>query len=199
MLSYAISKIPSLHSTNKIILLLLKISALGKLHDLSGLLGHCLRQGKMDIKHVIAIIDTLKFFIITQSTRLENAYVLEYQQAVRARAAFTGINGPKSLKESKISNLNVSSNNNIPIKKNDNDTKNTNTETKTSISNSNNSNTTAKRPRDVEQKAPPNVPILPPKPLSADVILKNILEVFKEAYRWLKDMDKGEIFASKVI
>ena len=153
----------------------------------------------MDIKHVIAIIDTLKFFIITQSTRLENAYVLEYQQAVRARAAFTSINGPKSLKESKISNSSVSNNNNIPIKKND---INTNAETKTSISNINNNNnsinTTVKRPREIEQKAPPNVPILPPKPLSADVILKNILEVFKEAYRWLKDMDKGEIFASKV-
>ena len=173
----------------------MKISALGKLHDLSGLLGHCLRQGKMDIKHVIAIIDTLKFFIITQSTRLESAYVLEYQQAVRARAAFTSVNGPgpKSLKETKVSNSSVSSNNNILLKKND-----MNTETKTSISN-NNGNTTAKRPREVEHKAPQNVPMLPPQPLSADVILKNILEVFKEAYRWLKDMDKGEIFASKVL
>ena len=183
---------------NSLNIILSKISALGKLHDLSGLLGHCLRQGKMDIKHVIAIIDTLKFFIITQSTRLESAYVLEYQQAVRARAAFTSINGPgpKSSKESKSNNSNVSSNNNnILPKKND---INTNIETKTSISNNTNSNTTAKRPREVEQKVPQNVPILPPKPLSADVILKNILEVFKEAYRWLKDMDKGEIFASKV-
>jgi hypothetical protein len=161
---------------------------LGKLHDLSGLLGHCLRQERMDVKHIIAIVDTLKFFVVTQATRLENAYALDYQQAVRARAAFMSIHGPgpKTSKENNINNNTVNKDSNILIKK-------IITPNKTNV----NTSSAAKRPRDPDFRAPSNVPIPPPKPLSADVILKSILEVFKEAYKWLKDMDKGEIFASK--
>ena len=141
----------------------------------------------MDVKHIIAIVDTLKFFVITQATRLENAYSLEYQQAVRARAAFMSLHGPKNFKENNINNNTVNIESNILIKKNI-------VPNKISV----NSSTAPKRPRDPDFKALPSGPIPPPKPLSADVILKSILEVFKEAYKWLKDMDKGEIFASKV-
>ena len=145
----------------------------------------------MDAKHVIAIVDTLKFFITTQSTRLETAFAVDYQQAVRARAAYTSLNGPRSFKDNKLANSFVDIDNNVHTKKND-------IYSKIGTSNNNTNNAAAKRPRESEQRAPSNVPIIPPKPLSADVILKNILEVFKEAYRWLKDMDKGDIFASKV-
>lgn len=143
----------------------------------------------MDVKHIIAIVDTLKFFVITQATRLENAYALDYQQAVRARAAFMSIHGPgpKTSKENNININTFNTDNNILIKKSV-------APNKISV----NSSSAAKRPRDPDFRAPSNVPIPPPKPLSADVILKSILEVFKEAYKWLKDMDKGEIFASKV-
>lgn len=143
----------------------------------------------MDVKHIIAIVDTLKFFVITQATRLENAYALDYQQAVRERAAFMSMHGPgpKTSKENYINNNTVNIDSNILIKKNI-------IPNKISV----NSSSAAKRPRDPDFRAPSNVPIPPPKPLSADVILKSILEVFKEAYKWLKDMDKGEIFASKV-
>ena len=142
----------------------------------------------MDVKHIIAIVDTLKFFVITQATRLENAYALEYQQAVRARAAFMSLHGPgpKTSKENNININTVNIDNNILIKKNV-------APNKISV----NSSSAAKRPRDPDFRAPSSFSIPPPKPLSADVILKSILEVFKEAYKWLKDMDKGEIFASK--
>ena len=48
--------------------------SLGKLHDLSALLDHCIRLGKVDVKQILIIIDTLKFFIIAQINRVESYF-----------------------------------------------------------------------------------------------------------------------------
>ena len=48
--------------------------SLGKLHDLSALLDHCIRLEKVDVKQIFIIIDTLKFFIISQINKVESLF-----------------------------------------------------------------------------------------------------------------------------
>ena len=48
--------------------------SLGKLHDLSALLDHCIRLEKVDVKQIFIIIDTLKFFIFSQINKVESLF-----------------------------------------------------------------------------------------------------------------------------
>lgn len=162
-----------------------KISALGKLHDLSGLLGHCIRQGKIDVKNIITIVETIKFFVVTQCTKLEGAYETEYDIAVRARAAY-------NLRNSKTSYQMNSTAAAVPMKMK-----------ASSSSSSGNTEVSApqlKRVRDQEVKQT-SIAVLPSKPTSASAqdILKSMVDIFKDAYTFLKKLDNGEIFMSKVL
>jgi hypothetical protein len=160
-----------------------KISALGKLHDLSGLLGHCIRVGKIDVKNIITIVETIKFFVVTQHSKLEAAYEAEYATAERARAAYSN---SRNMKASYQSNSTVAA---APMKVKI-----------SSSSSSSNREVIApppKRVRDQDVKQAVIAPA-PSKSVSAQDILKSMLDVFKDAYNFLRKLDTGEVFMSKV-
>lgn len=155
------------------------------MHDLSGLLGHCIRQGKIDVKNIITIVETIKFFVVTQCTKLEAAYEIEYDIAVRARAAYNS----RNLKTNYQINSTIAA---VPTK--------IKTSSSTSSGDTEVSAQQPKRVRDLEVKKTSTAPLpSKPAPASAQDILKSMLDIFKDAYSFLKKLDNGEIFMSKVL
>jgi len=65
-----------------------KIGTLGKLHDLAWLLDHCKRQGKIDTKNILAIVEMLRFFIIAQYTKQESLFKKEFEVSSEARKVY---------------------------------------------------------------------------------------------------------------
>lgn len=158
----------------------------------------------MDMKHVLAIIDTLKLFTTSQHTKLEKAHEMEYQRAVHARVAFNNAKNIKVNKEKIASYISLP---NLAEQNMKSKISNATTPTATNTTN-NNSNPTltlalnsastqnVKRPREIEIKNPP-VPVAP-KISTADEILKSLLSVFRDALKYLTELDKDGIFAHKV-
>ena len=159
----------------------LKISALGKLHDLSGLLGHCVRQGKIDVKNIITIVETIKFFVVTQCTKLEAAYRADYEIASLARAEY-----------SRSRNVNNSTAAALPVK--------IKAKSTTSVGSREVSAPQPKRVRDIEVAAKHVATAPKPiKALSPQEILESMLDVFKDAYAFLRKLDNKNTFLLKVV
>ena len=159
----------------------LKISALGKLHDLSGLLGHCVRQGKIDVKNIITIVETIKFFVVTQCTKLEAAYSADYEIALLARAEYS--------RSRNVSNSTAAA---LPLK--------IKAKSTTSVGSREVSAPQPKRVRDIEVAAKHVATAPKPiKALSPQEILESMLDVFKDAYAFLRKLDKGDVFLLKVV
>lgn len=72
-----------------------KIGTLGKLHDLAWLLDHCRRQGKIDTKNILAIVEMLRFFIIFQYTKQESIFKKEFGIVSEARKVYYNKNVDK--------------------------------------------------------------------------------------------------------
>jgi hypothetical protein len=50
----------------------------------------------MDVKHILAIVEALRFFVIAQHTHCETSYKKEYEIAVKARNSYYGVTGGSS-------------------------------------------------------------------------------------------------------
>jgi hypothetical protein len=135
------------------------------------------------VKNIVTIVETIKFFVVTQYTKLEAAYEIEYATAERARAAYSN---SRNMKTNHQSNSVVAA---VPVK----------FKSSSTISSSNREVTAPppKRAREQDVKQAVIAPA-PPKSVSAQDILKSMLDVFKDAYTFLRKLDNGEIFMSKV-
>ena len=144
----------------------------------------------MDVKQILIIIDTLKFFIIAQCTRLETAFDNEYTAAEKALCAYNGTsnNGLASKQQHSLKKNQIKSEQRVT----------TSSKRGRDEIDSREKEKEKERRREHERAQIKVADKIVPRILSAADILTLIKGVLMDAWRYLRNEDSGLIFESPV-